>query len=91
MIISGFTTAILNLRLNGASWDVGDSTIESAMSKNTGVDTRIMFLSGRVLELQGVEDLSPPSLFALQNQLRCPRVKKWLEESAIETACLIGP
>ena len=53
MIISGFTTAILNLRLNGASWDVGDSTIESAMSKNMGVDTGIMFLSGRVLELQG--------------------------------------
>ena len=44
MSTSGFTTAILNLLLNGASWDVGDSTIESGTSKNIGVDTEIMLL-----------------------------------------------
>ena len=51
MSTSGFTTAILNLRLNGASWDVGDSTTEPGMSKNMGIDTRIVLLSGRILEL----------------------------------------
>ena len=44
MSISGFTTAIFNVQLKGASWGVGDGTIESETSKNIGVDTEIVLL-----------------------------------------------
>ena len=46
MSTSGFATAILNFQLKGASWGVGDSTIESGTSKNIGVglDSEIMLL-----------------------------------------------
>ena len=37
-------TAILNFQLKGASWGIGDSTIESGTSKNIEVDTEIMLL-----------------------------------------------
>ena len=44
MSTSGFTTTIFNFQLKGASWGVGDSTIESGTSKNVRVDTEIMLL-----------------------------------------------
>ena len=44
MSTSGFTAAILNFQLKGASWGVDDGTIESETSKNIGVDTEIVLL-----------------------------------------------
>ena len=44
MSTSGCATAIFNFQLKGASWDVGDGTIESETSKNIGVDTEIVLL-----------------------------------------------
>ena len=44
MSTSGFTAAIFNFQLKGASWGVGDSTIESETAKNMGVDTEMVVL-----------------------------------------------
>ena len=44
MSTSGFTAAIFNFQLKGASWGVEDGNIESETWKNLGVDTKIVLL-----------------------------------------------
>ena len=42
---------VLDFLKNGASWDIGISTIEQGVLENIGLDTNIMFLAGRIPEL----------------------------------------
>ena len=44
MNTSGFTAAIFNFQLKGASWGVEDGTIESETWKNLGADMKIVLL-----------------------------------------------
>ena len=61
------------------SADIDDGTVETAVPEHKGVADEISFLSGRGVKLEGVADLPPllplHPLSALQNPVRCPRVK----------------
>jgi len=76
-----FSAAILDFWLPVSSDSVSDGPIEKFTPKNIGVDTRIVFLSRRIAELlRGGKvggNFTTPPRSALQNSVRCPRVK-WL-------------
>ena len=44
----------LDFRQNDTVDFVGDGTVEKSTPENMGVDTKIMFLSGRIAEIEGV-------------------------------------
>ena len=62
---------------------VGDGTIEKPTPENIGVDTKIMFLSCRIAEIEGGASLHPPRLFVLQIRSGSPRVKFILNRQKI--------
>ena len=52
----------LDFRQNDTVDFVGDGTIEKPTPENIGVDTKIMFLSCRIAEIEGGASLHPPPL-----------------------------
>ena len=52
--ISVFTSAILNSDKTARQIFFGSGTVEKLTPENMGVDTKIMFLSGRIVEIEGV-------------------------------------
>ena len=53
----------LGFRQNGPADFFGSGTVEKLTPENMGVDTKIMFLSGRIAEIEGVARLPPPALY----------------------------
>ena len=50
----------LDFRPNDTADFVGDGTIEKTTPENIGVDTKIMFLSSRIAEIEGGVQVPPP-------------------------------
>ena len=65
----------LDFRQNDTMDFVGDGTIEKPTPENIGVDTKIMFLSCRIAEIEGVQ-VCTPWLFVLQIRSGSPRVNR---------------
>ena len=54
----------LEFRQNGSADFFGSGTVEKLTQENMGIDTKIMFLSGRIAEIEGGGKFAtPPALY----------------------------
>ena len=49
------------------SADIGDGTVETAVTENGGVAVEISFLSSLGVKLEGVADLPPPAVYVTKS------------------------